>query len=114
MGTVILREYQNWARDAKGGNASGAVPEQPLISDIRKTAIKTVTTVAATPIDSPQLDPRTHLVEIESDVDVRYALHVRKENALIPVTATAQHGLVRANTPTFVDAYGGAIINFLE
>jgi hypothetical protein len=110
MGVVTIREFAGMRRDRVGehtGYLDGA-----LVTDADGTAIKTVTTVAATPVDSAALSSGTLFVEIDSTVNVRFA--VRPKGRTTTLAATSGHQRALANTPKIVAVYPGAIINFLE
>jgi hypothetical protein len=112
--TVILREFTDVSGRRMGGpGAVGTLVRRTLVTDAAGKAIKTVTTILGTAVDSIPLSPKTHFVEIEGTVPLRYA--VRPKNApAISVPATARHNLIPANTPTIIPVYPSAIISFLE
>lgn len=112
MATVIIREYAHWARSAYG---AGPVeyPAQPLLTDQQGLPIKVFSSGAA-PADAPQLLSGTHVIEIEPDADVRFAVRPRDVDAATVVPATPNHPIAKAGEVTVVAVPGAAIISFID
>jgi hypothetical protein len=110
VGRIVIREYKNVKRHSGGVTD---VVQGALVTDHFGLPIKTVTTVAATPVDCARLTASTHFVAIESDTDVRYAVRPRKRNH-ITLSATEDHPFVPAGMQIIEAVYPGAIISFLQ
>jgi hypothetical protein len=113
VGTVIIREFNDMARPrAGGGDGATGLVGGVLLSDEYGFAIKTVTTVMGTAVDSERMSAKTHFVALEASANCRYA--IRPKDKVTEVPATAQHNPLPANTVVVEKVYPGAIISFLE
>jgi hypothetical protein len=97
---------------AGGGDGATGLVGGVLLSDEYEFAIKTVTSVLGTAVDSERMSAKTHFVALEADVNCRYA--VRPKDRVNEVPATSQHNPLPANTVVVEKVYPGAIISFLQ
>ena len=99
MWTCKIFEYHKLARSHDGVDVM--MPEGGLVTDKLGTAIKTITTVAATSVESAALSPLTNFIQLLSDAAGTYSVcHRGPGQTATPSAATANHPPLAAGVPS--------------